>query len=1068
MLTRTALLLLALAVSAAASAQDTDDFCPQPPSPAGTPVLLDSVRVAYQLEAEEAFYTDAEEGVPAFAMKVYREWAHVPGTPYYRSIYELCGETRPFSQQLEGVGVLSEPAEALFPKALTARPGNLIEEIYGRIIYQSPNDGDPRTNEAEDFRQRVERMRAEIRGFVSTFDRGLYAARAPAPLVASVAFDRASVEPGEPFEVVVEVRNPWRVAARNVGPRGDIEFFDAAGEAVAVEVLTAPGAVATLAGGATAVLRYRARTEQAGQLSVAVDVGGRWTRYYPEEVAASSACDAGRAARRGSAASCTLQVGGLAFLADGAFMEQDSLFWPDTTYTLKWSPGEAETVEIRASLLADPDPENDAHWPIAVVAGFDAAAGEIEWTVPQAAVSPTVHLRIRDEDDDDAVDVSARARVRYGWHLTRVATDASGEKRYEPFDPARHGWREDAPNALTEWVAGYYADEMLGVRDAVASAETGTTVEMDVEMDYLFGEKGRAYSYGPLRVRGRAAVFPSLPEYLENRRNRVARTLPDDVWRGTPSWTSVAFAFGLPSVYGQPSPVLVAGPSPAGPPMSQIHPGIALYHASNLWSGQGMCYGLAWSALLMFQAPEAFATWYRPLHPTLQPVRELRTVPMDAGALEVIGAVFTAQSRSGGRIQPGSVEELEAALESDDPDDDRVLAGLTHAVLPYRVEKVGPDAVQVRIHDRTFPGQDDRQAVSVLPVVDGVIGGPGTNEFGFTAERYSDFLKPVALSSDITGAVPTVRGGPGTVVEVAPDAARRGGAPQPIRVYRNDPDLPPAGYTVPAGPFRFTARALAGAGEGVSATVTTPAGTAFGVSRPDAAPADVDSLAVSAAGLTYLGVAGGRHPSFDLTATGMTGTRRAQVGPMTVGGGQSVTSGWAGDGVRLANGAGAQAYDLALVSTAGGVETFAARAIEIGAGAVHTVRPDWAALDADALLIDVDDDGDGTVDRTITIVRATPAEDGLEALPARVALGAPFPNPARGTATVVVEVPEAGAVRLSVYDALGREVVTAFDGPMSAGRHAVALDVARLPAGVYVARLTAARGAAVQRMTVVR
>jgi hypothetical protein len=86
-----------------------------------------------------------------------------------------------------------------------------------------------------------------------------------------------------------------------------------------------------------------------------------------------------------------------------------------------------------------------------------------------------------------------------------------------------------------------------------------------------------------------------------------------------------------------------------------------------------------------------------------------------------------------------------------------------------------------------------------------------------------------------------------------------------------------------------------------------------------------------------------------------------------------------------------------------------------------------------------------------------------------VALGMPYPNPARSAGvTVQVDLPEAGDVRLAVYDALGREVAVALDGPQAAGRHAVSLDTARLPAGVYVVRLQAGATVAVQRLTVVR
>ena len=50
----------------------------------------------------------------------------------------------------------------------------------------------------------------------------------------------------------------------------------------------------------------------------------------------------------------------------------------------------------------------------------------------------------------------------------------------------------------------------------------------------------------------------------------------------------------------------------------------------------------------------------------------------------------------------------------------------------------------------------------------------------------------------------------------------------------------------------------------------------------------------------------------------------------------------------------------------------------------------------------------------------------------------------------------AASVRLSVYDALGREVAVVLDGPLGAGTHRAVFDGAALPAGVYVARAAVA------------
>ena len=63
---------------------------------------------------------------------------------------------------------------------------------------------------------------------------------------------------------------------------------------------------------------------------------------------------------------------------------------------------------------------------------------------------------------------------------------------------------------------------------------------------------------------------------------------------------------------------------------------------------------------------------------------------------------------------------------------------------------------------------------------------------------------------------------------------------------------------------------------------------------------------------------------------------------------------------------------------------------------------------------------------------------------------------------------ESGAVRLTVYDLLGRAVATLADGTVSAGRHRTSLDAAALAPGPYVVRLEAAGTAVARRLTVVR
>ncbi len=83
------------------------------------------------------------------------------------------------------------------------------------------------------------------------------------------------------------------------------------------------------------------------------------------------------------------------------------------------------------------------------------------------------------------------------------------------------------------------------------------------------------------------------------------------------------------------------------------------------------------------------------------------------------------------------------------------------------------------------------------------------------------------------------------------------------------------------------------------------------------------------------------------------------------------------------------------------------------------------------------------------------------------ALGLPRPNPTTGAARLSLAVPEAGAVRVVVVDALGRAVATLLDGPLAAGTHEVAWD-GRGAAGVYLIRATMGDRSLTRRVLVVR
>ena len=96
------------------------------------------------------------------------------------------------------------------------------------------------------------------------------------------------------------------------------------------------------------------------------------------------------------------------------------------------------------------------------------------------------------------------------------------------------------------------------------------------------------------------------------------------------------------------------------------------------------------------------------------------------------------------------------------------------------------------------------------------------------------------------------------------------------------------------------------------------------------------------------------------------------------------------------------------------------------------------------------------------------AADAPAAHDAREGAMSVSPNPARARSTVRFTLGATAPVRLSVLDALGREVVVLAEGTLGAGSHAYAFERAGLPAGLYLARLVIDGRVQTQRLTVVR
>ncbi|MEM1057438.1 MAG: reprolysin-like metallopeptidase [Bacteroidota bacterium] len=84
-------------------------------------------------------------------------------------------------------------------------------------------------------------------------------------------------------------------------------------------------------------------------------------------------------------------------------------------------------------------------------------------------------------------------------------------------------------------------------------------------------------------------------------------------------------------------------------------------------------------------------------------------------------------------------------------------------------------------------------------------------------------------------------------------------------------------------------------------------------------------------------------------------------------------------------------------------------------------------------------------------------------------LGAPVPNPSRGTARLCVSAATPQTVTVALFDALGRRVRTLFSGAMPAGEtRPVTVKTSELSPGAYVVRLVGETGVVSRPLTVLR
>ena len=97
------------------------------------------------------------------------------------------------------------------------------------------------------------------------------------------------------------------------------------------------------------------------------------------------------------------------------------------------------------------------------------------------------------------------------------------------------------------------------------------------------------------------------------------------------------------------------------------------------------------------------------------------------------------------------------------------------------------------------------------------------------------------------------------------------------------------------------------------------------------------------------------------------------------------------------------------------------------------------------------------------------SSEGEAGLPSGFTLGQNYPNPFNPSTQISYSVPQAGEISLKVYNALGQEVATLFQGRSQPGTHTVTFEAGELPSGIYFYRLEGDAGVAItKKLTLIK
>ena len=108
------------------------------------------------------------------------------------------------------------------------------------------------------------------------------------------------------------------------------------------------------------------------------------------------------------------------------------------------------------------------------------------------------------------------------------------------------------------------------------------------------------------------------------------------------------------------------------------------------------------------------------------------------------------------------------------------------------------------------------------------------------------------------------------------------------------------------------------------------------------------------------------------------------------------------------------------------------------------------------------------IGNAITLPTPTAVEDVVSSIPTEYSLNQNYPNPFNPTTTIEYALPKSGAVKLVVYDVLGREVAELVNKDLDAGYHKVDFNAASISSGVYFYSIKAGDFASVKKLILLK